>query len=86
MIEDHRSPRRLSRRAEPRIDDPATHPRRYVSLVVAAEYLEINRKTLNAFMAEGLIAYEQRGARRKIAVQELIDFERREHRPSRWSL
>lgn len=68
------------RRAEPRISNPENHPRRYVSLTVAAEYLEIDRKTLRKYLAAGLLAYEQRGSRVKLAVSELVAFERRQHR------
>jgi excisionase family DNA binding protein len=71
--------RHRRRGREPRILDPATHPRRYVSLVVAAAYLEIDRKTLEKLLQAGKLAYEHRGRRRKIAVSELVDFERREH-------
>lgn len=70
---------RHGRKKEPRIQDAATHPRRFVSLVVAAEYLEVDRKTLNTYMDEGLIDFEQRGQRRKIAVAELVAFESRQH-------
>jgi hypothetical protein len=40
------------RRAEPRITNPATHPRRYVALTVAAAYLEVDRKTLATYLEE----------------------------------
>lgn len=66
-----------SRRAEPRITDPATHPRRYVSLVVAAAYLEMDRKTLLVYLADGKIEYVWSGKRRKIAVAEVLAFDER---------
>jgi len=71
-------PRRRAR--EPRITDPATHPRRYVSLVVAAAYLEVDRKTLNKYLDAGLLAYRQDGGRRKIAVAELVAYDARQQR------
>jgi len=69
-----------SRRAEPRIVDPATHPRRYVSLRVAAAYLEVDPKTLNKYLDDDLLEYLQFGRRRKIEVRELLAFERRQLR------
>ena len=71
---------RRRRRAEPRIVDPATHPRRYVCLAVAAAYLEMDRRTLNNCIAEGLVAVTQFGRRRKVAVAELVRFERAQQR------
>ena len=66
------------RRAEPRIVDPATHPRRYVSLVVAAEYLEVNRRTLHNYLDERLLEFTEFGHRRKVEVADLVAFERRQ--------
>lgn len=71
--------RRRQRGPDQRIIDPETHPKRYVSLVVAADYLEIDRKTLGYYLDEGKIAYVERRSRRKIAVTELVAFERRTH-------
>jgi hypothetical protein len=70
----------MSRRrsAEPRIVDPATHPKRWVSLAVAADYLEVDRKTLNIYLLDQKLAYARFGRRRKIAVTELIAFEQRQ--------
>jgi excisionase family DNA binding protein len=65
-------------RREPRIVDPATHPRRYVSLRVAAIYLEVDRRTLNKWIDERLIIATQFGRRRKIATQEIVAFEQRQ--------
>jgi hypothetical protein len=65
-------------RAEPWIVDPATHPRRYVSLRVAAHYLEVDRRTLNKYLAEGLVEATAFGERRKVAVTELTAFEQRQ--------
>lgn len=66
------------RRAEPWITDPATHPKRYVSLRVAARYLEVDRRTLNVFIAENLLAPTWFGKRRKVEVTELVAFEQRQ--------
>lgn len=66
------------RRAELRITDPATHPRRYVSLQVAAEYLEVHPMTLRKYLTEGLIPFSWFGRRRRIEVVELAAFEQRQ--------
>lgn len=65
---------RHSRRAEPRIFDAATHPRRWVSLIVAAEFLEVDRKTLGIYLADRRLEFQWFGRRRKIAVAELVAF------------
>lgn len=66
-----------SRRADMRITDPATHPKRYVSLQVAAEYLEVHPTTLRKYLVQGLLDFSWFGARRKIEVTELAAFEQR---------
>lgn len=71
------SPRR---HAEPRILDLATHPRRFVSLRVAAAYLEVDRKTLNKYIDCGSLAAIWFGRRRKIAVREIAAFEGRQRK------
>lgn len=65
------------RRAEPRIVDPATHPRRYVSPRVAAIWLEVDEKTLRKYLSAGLIPYMQVMSRRRIEVSALVEFEKR---------
>lgn len=60
-----------------RITDPATHPKRYVSLQVAAEYLEVHPTTLRKYLREGLLDFSRFGSRRKIEVKELVAFEQR---------
>jgi excisionase family DNA binding protein len=70
--------KRRPRGAETRITDPTTHPRRYVSLVVAAEYLEVDRKTLGVWLLNRKLAFVTFGKRRKIEVSELVAFERRQ--------
>lgn len=67
-----------ARGPEPRIVDPSTHVRRYVSVRVAADYLEIDRKTMAKYLDGRLLTFVQFGRRRKIAVEELVDFERRQ--------
>lgn len=63
------------RRAEPRIVDPRTHPRRTVSVRVAADYLEIGVPTLRKLMRAGQIAYVRLTPRdTRIEVTELVDF------------
>lgn len=73
----------MRRRTEPRIVDPATHPRRYVCLRVAAAYLEVDRRTLNKYLDSGLLDATWFERRRKIAVTELLAFERRQKRGRR---
>lgn len=73
----------MKRHPEPRITDPRTHPRRFVSLAVAADYLETDQRTLRKWLEHGLIAFEDRGTHRRIAVSELVAFEQRTHRPAR---
>ncbi len=68
----------MPRRSEPSIVDPATHPRRYVSLRVAARYLEVDEKTLRKYLSCDLIAFSWFGQRRKIEVAELVAFEARQ--------
>lgn len=67
----------MSARRESRIVDPATHPRRYVSLRVAAAWLEIDPRTLNKYLDSGLLEFEWFDRRRRIAVAELVAYERR---------
>jgi hypothetical protein len=68
------------RKKEPRIDarDPLAHRARYVSLTVAAEFLEVSRNTLMAYLDERLLEYVWFGDRRKIEVAELVAFETRQ--------
>lgn len=68
----------MSRHAEPRIVDVATHPKKTVSLRVAARYLEVDEKTLNKYLDSGLLGYVWRGQRRKIETTELAAYEARQ--------
>jgi hypothetical protein len=65
----------MSRRHEPRIVDPHTHPRRYVSLRVAATYLEVDARTLAKFLDAGTLPCRHVGSRRQIPVAALPAFE-----------
>jgi len=56
--------------------DPRQHPKAWVCLIVAAEFLEMNVKSLDAYMAEGRIAWEWKGRRRKIHRDEVSRFDR----------
>jgi hypothetical protein len=69
-----------SRRAEARIDDINSERRRYVSLRVAAHYLDMDVRTLNKLIAAKLIAFSDFGLRRRIEVAELRAFEQRQRR------
>ena len=66
--------KRVSRKAEPRIVDPATHPRPFVSLTVAAAFLEIDRRALNHFIAAGRLLAYPRGRMRQVKVADLTVF------------
>jgi len=65
---------------EPRIHDAATHPRRYVSLIVAAEYLAVDRKTISGWLDEGRLPFYEFGKRRRILLADLIAYESSSHR------
>jgi excisionase family DNA binding protein len=56
---------------EPRIVDPSTHPRPFVSLIVAAEYLGIDRRTLHKLIDEGQIEAVTRGCFLRVPVRQL---------------
>ena len=67
---------RRGKRAEPRIVDPATHPREWVSVTVAAEYLEEDPRAVSGLLDEGRIPFRQVGRRKKIRLADLLAFER----------
>lgn len=60
--------------------DPATHPRRYVGLRVAATWLGIDPRTLGKFLDAHLLPFHQFAGRRKIAVIDLVAFEAKSKR------
>jgi excisionase family DNA binding protein len=51
-----------------------------VCLAVAAEYLEVDRKTLNKLLGAGLLPFLDLGRTRRIAVSDIIAFENRQRR------
>lgn len=63
-----------TRRPEPRIQDPATHPRRVVCLRVAAAFLEINERTLRARIESGAIDARRDGKVYRISVDALVRY------------
>lgn len=69
---------RRTRTKDARITDPATHPRKFVSLTVAAAFLEVDRKTLSTWLANRDLAFMWFGRRRKIAVAELVAYQQRQ--------
>lgn len=73
--------RRVSRKPEPRIVDPDTHPRPFVSLTVAARFLDIDRRALIHFIAAGQIAAYAQGRMRKVRVADLVAFKSEQDRP-----
>jgi excisionase family DNA binding protein len=62
------------RRAETRLTDPATHPRRTVCLRVAAEYLEMDERTLKARIDEGVLSGFRSGKVYRIDVTEVVRY------------
>lgn len=69
------------RKKEQRITDPSTHPKRTVCLRVAAEYLEIDERTLRLFVESGDLPAFRPGRIYRIAVTDLMAFERRGRGP-----
>lgn len=68
------------RHREPPLTSPATDPRRYVSMVVAAAYLNITRKTLGEWLDEGRLPHFNFGSRRRLLVSDIAAFERKAQR------
>lgn len=68
----------MPRKTEPRIVDPARHPKRDVCLTVAAEYLGMHARTLLARIQEGKLPAIRDGKVYRIAVSDLVRYERRE--------
>jgi excisionase family DNA binding protein len=62
------------RQREPRLTDPANHPRRTVCLRVAAEYLEIDERTVRARLDEGELFGFKSGKAYRIEVSELVAY------------
>ena len=66
--------KKLGRYREPRIDNLETYPKKYACLRVAAEYLEIDIRTLDAWIDDGTIEAVPYGKHRRIAIEELRRF------------
>ena len=67
----------MSRRREPRITSLETYPKKWVLLVVAAEWLEIDTRTLSGMIDEGLIRAVKHGKFNRIHIDELKAFHSR---------
>jgi excisionase family DNA binding protein len=65
---------RRARRAEPRIVDPSTHPRRVVCLAVAAEFLGLDERTVRARIEVGELDAERDGKVYRIRVDALVAY------------
>lgn len=64
----------MSRTPEPRLVDPATHPRRSVGLKVGADFLGMGERTLRRRIEEGLIPAYRDGKLYRIKVRELVRY------------
>ena len=66
------------RTREPRILDPATHPREYVCLIVAAEFLELDLRTLRKRIQLGKFPVEWQDEKvYKIRLADLVAYKQR---------
>ena len=65
---------RRVRRAEPRIVDPATHPRASVCLAVAAEWLGMDARSLLARIEDSRIPARRDGRIYRIDVSALVAY------------
>lgn len=73
----------MGRRREPRIIDPHTHPRREVSLTVAAAYLGMDPRSVRARLDDGTIPAWRDGKIYRISVAALQAYhERRTELPT----
>jgi excisionase family DNA binding protein len=68
--------RRHARRAEPRIVDPATHPRSSVCLAVAAEFLGLDVRTVRARIENGSLPAYRDDKVYRIALADLLAYDR----------
>jgi excisionase family DNA binding protein len=64
------------KRAEPRIIDPATHPRRRVCLAVAADYLCISERTVKARIESGVLPAYRDGRVYRIDIDDLCAYDK----------
>lgn len=65
---------RRPRRPEPRITDLATHPQAWVNLRVAADFLEMDYRSVVAYLEEQHLQAAWKGRRRRIHLAELARF------------
>jgi excisionase family DNA binding protein len=65
------------RKPEPPITDPATHPRQSVCLRVAADYLELDERTVRARIESGDLPAIKDGKVYRIDLSSLIAYEQR---------
>ena len=70
------------RRAEPRITDPFNHPRVYVSLCVAAEFLGLDQRTVLARIDRGHLQAWRDGKVWRFNVLELAAYDAKRRRAS----
>jgi hypothetical protein len=70
----------VSWRREPALVDPLAHPRKTVSVKIAARYLEIDERTLRKLIGAKRIACTWRGRLCKLEVSEIAAYEERERR------
>lgn len=64
------------RRREPPLVAGQPYPRKYITMRGAAAYLEVDPRTLNKFIAAGLLPCVPFGRLRRIVVADLLLFER----------
>lgn len=69
------------RRKDPRIIDPARHPRSSVSLIVAAEFLGMSTRALLARIDEGKLPAQQDRRIWRIGLSDLIAYDDARRRP-----
>lgn len=73
--------RRTGRRPEPRIVDLATHPRTHVSIRVAADFLDLDERTVRARIDAGHLRASQDGRRVRIPLESLAEYAKARHVP-----
>jgi excisionase family DNA binding protein len=71
----------MARPREPRIRSLETHPRPYVSICVAAEYLQLHEQTVRARIDVGLLMAYRDGRTWRIPIAALQEYERARNVP-----
>ncbi len=66
---------RKTRRPEPFIVDPSTHPRSSVCLTVAADFLGMDERTVRARIERGDLPAWKDGKVYRIALQDLLNYQ-----------